>query len=67
MIYKLHPTMIELYKGDSKAITFLLKTFFVEESFSKERAKLAYDLYLIRNCGRSICRKCLEGRDTGKR
>ena len=47
MIYKLHPAMIELYKGDSKRI----------QHFSKEVAKSAYDSIFNTECGRSICRE----------
>lgn len=57
MIYKLHPAMIELYKGDSKEFNISLKTFLVEESFSKEVAKSAYDSIFNTECGRSICRE----------
>lgn len=57
MIYKLHPAMIELYKGDPKRIQHFSEDFFVEESFSKEVAKSAYDSIFNTECGRSICRE----------
>ena len=49
--------MIELYKGDSKRIQHFSEDFFVEESFSKEVAKSAYDSIFNTECGRSICRE----------
>lgn len=57
MIYILHPAMIELYKEIPKEFNISLKTFFVEESFSKEVAKSAYDSIFNTECGRSICRE----------
>ena len=42
-----------------------MKTFFVEESFSKEVAKSAMILYLIRNVEDQFVGKCLGGRDYG--
>lgn len=40
-----------------KEFNISLKTFFVEESFSKEVAKSAYDSIFNTECGRSICRE----------